>query len=96
MKCRPCFSRFSSRDDVGAQRDRMRQCRHAEAGRELVGHRRAAHLVATLEHQGLAPGAGQIGRGNQAVVAAADDDRTAHLIFPFSTARARRCGQARP
>ena len=75
-------------DDVGAQGSRVRERRNAEARCELVGHRRAADLVAPLEHQGLATRARKIGRGDQAVVAAADDDGTAHLIFPLRTASA--------
>ena len=40
-----------------------------------LGDRRAADVVAALEHQHRAPGAREVRRGDQAVVAAADDDR---------------------
>ena len=41
----------------------------------LLERARAAELVSPLEHQRPPAGPGQIGRGSQAVVAAADDDR---------------------
>ena len=50
------------RHDVGEDRE-------LEAGEHLLGHRRPAHQVPALEHQHLAPGAGQVGGGHQAVVA---------------------------
>ena len=46
----------------------------AIAGPDLFGDGAAAHQFAPLEHQHLAAGARQIGGGDQAVVAAADDD----------------------
>ena len=57
------------------QRHDVRADREAEAGEHLFGHRGAAEDVAALEHEHLPPGAGEIGRRCQAVVAAADDDR---------------------
>ena len=56
------------------QRDDVRADRELEAGKDLLGHRRAAEHVPPLEHQHLAPGAREIGGVDQAVVAAADDD----------------------
>ena len=54
--------------EVGAGRDRV-----ARPG--LLERARAADLVAALEHEHAAPGAGEVGGGGEAVVAGADDDR---------------------
>ena len=53
--------------EVGAGRDR-------EARPRLLERARAADLVAALEHEHAAPGAGEVGGGGQPVVARADDD----------------------
>jgi hypothetical protein len=45
-----------------------------DPGEGAGGHRRAARVVQPLQDQHGAPGPGQIGGGDQAVVAAADDD----------------------
>ena len=55
------------RDDVGADRE-------LEAREDLLGDRGAAEHVPPLEHEHLAPRAGEIGGVDEAVVAAADDD----------------------
>ncbi len=50
----------------------------AEAGMEFLGDRRAADLRPALEHRDLEAGHGEIGRGDKAVVTAADDDDVRH------------------
>ena len=47
---------------------------------KFVGDRRAADLRAAFEHQRLESCLGQIERGDQAVVAAADDDDVALAV----------------
>ena len=67
-------------DDLGAQQAHdVREDREAEAREELLGDGRAAEDVAPLEDERLHPGAGQVGGADQAVVAAADDDRVVAL-----------------
>ena len=62
-------------DDLGVeQADRVAGDRVAEAGMELLGHRRAADDAAPLQHRDLQAGAGEIEGADEAVVAAADDD----------------------
>src|SRR5213078_937433 len=58
-----------------------------EARKDLFGHRRAAHDAPALEHQHLLPGASQVGRVDQAVVAAAYDDDVVAGIHGFARAR---------
>ena len=62
------ISRAQQRERVGARRG-------AHAGPQLLGHARAADDVAALEDLHVEPGARQVGGGDQAVVAGADDDR---------------------
>ena len=63
-------------DDLGPQqRDDVRADGELEAGEHLLGDRGAAEHVPPLEHEHLPPGAREIGRVDEAVVAAADDDR---------------------
>ncbi len=63
-------------DDVGPQEaERVRERREPEARPELLGDRRAADQVASLEDERPQPGLGQVGAVGQAVVAATDDDR---------------------
>ena len=63
-------------DDLGPQQAHdVGEHRELEAREDLLGHRGAADQRAPLEHQRLAARARQVGRGDQAVVAAADDDR---------------------
>ncbi len=59
------------------QADQIGVARHAriELGEQPGRHGRAAELVPALEHQHRAAGACQQGRGDQRVVAAADDHR---------------------
>ncbi len=65
-------------DHLGVQqRDRVAGDGVAEAGVELLGHRRAADDVAALQHRHLQSGAGEIEGADQPVVAAADDDDVA-------------------
>ena len=52
----------------------MRDRRDAKARREFLGARGAADFAAGLQHQHLAAGFRQRGGGDEAVVAAADDD----------------------
>ena len=51
------------------------QTEKRKPGKHLLGDGRAAEHVTAFEHQHLAPGAREIRRRGQAVVAAADDDR---------------------
>ena len=53
--------------------------REAEAREDLLGDGGAAEDVALLEDEGLHPGAGEVGRADEAVVAATDDDRVVGL-----------------
>src|ERR1700738_4072562 len=46
---------------------------------KLIGHGGPAHLCAAFEHQRSVSGLGQIERGDQPVVAAANDDNVAPL-----------------
>ena len=55
--------------------------RHPEAGRDLAGHRGAAKPAGGLEQGHLVAGARQVGGADQAVVAAADDDRRAGITL---------------
>src|SRR5690606_32261990 len=61
----------------------------AEPREELLGHRRAADHPAALQHAHLEPGAGQVGRADQAVVAATDNEDVAirALVHPPSISR---------
>ena len=64
-----------SRHTCGAQhRQHIGAGRGAEAGRELLGDAGAADERTSLQHQRLEAGLGQVEGGDQAVVAAADDD----------------------
>ena len=58
-------------EDVGARADHVALL---VCERPLQG-RRAAEALAALEHEHRLPGAGEVGRGGQPVVAAADDHR---------------------
>jgi hypothetical protein len=79
---------FQVADHLGVeQRHRVRGDRVAEAGVELLGHRRASHHRPTLEHDHLESGRCQIGRTGEAVVAAPDDHRVGRA---FSHVRASR------
>ncbi len=53
----------------------VREHREREAGEDLLAHRRAADALAPLEHDDALAGAREIGGADEAVVAAADDDR---------------------
>ncbi len=67
---------FQVADDLRAQQaDHVGEFGEAIAGEDLLGDRRAADDVAALEDHHLLAGARQIGAGDQAVVAGADDDR---------------------
>ena len=74
----PVLLQLHVADDVGTQRSGgVRQRGAAEAGMKFFGDGGAAGLRAALEHQRLVSGLGQIERGDQSVVAAADDDDVA-------------------
>ena len=45
-----------------------------EAGPQFFGDRAAAEQLAALQHQHRAAGAGEVGGGDEAVMASADDD----------------------
>ncbi len=67
-------------DDLRAeQADDVREDREPEAREQLLRDGRAAEDVALLQDERLHPGAGQVGRADQAVVAATDDDRVVRL-----------------
>ena len=67
---------FEVADDLRAQQaDDVGELGEAIAGKDLLGHRRAADDVAAFQDHHLLAGARQIGAGDQAVVAGADDDR---------------------
>ena len=57
------------------QAQRVGERRELEPGHQLLGDRRAADEVALLEDQGAQPRLGEVAGVDQAVVAAADDDR---------------------
>ena len=77
---RPCFGQLEVADDLGPQQaDDVAEDREPEAREDLLGDRRAAEDVALLEDERLQPGAGEVGGADQAVVAAADDDRVVGL-----------------
>jgi hypothetical protein len=72
-------------DDLGEQQaDDIRRDGEPEPGHDLLGHRRAAEHVPTLEHDRPEPGPCQVRGAHEAVVAPADDDRVValgHLIL---------------
>ena len=62
-------------DDLRAeQADDVAEDGEAEAREDLLGDGRAAEHVALLEDERLQPGAGEIGRADETVVTATDDD----------------------
>ncbi len=62
---------------------RMGEGRGLEARVDLLGDRRAAHDGAPLENEGFPSGLGEVGRRDEAVVAAADhDDVGLHRLAP--------------
>ena len=74
---------FEVADDLGPQQaDDVRKLREPVAGEYLFGNGRAADDVAPLEHDDLLACPRQIRRSNQAVVAAADDDRIVMYCWP--------------
>ncbi len=67
-------------DDLRAQQAHdVREDAEAEAREDLLGERRAAEDLATLEDERPEATPGEIGRADEAVVAAADDDRVVAL-----------------
>ena len=78
------------RDEVGV----ARQARVDPRPRPL-GDRRAADVLAPLEHEHRAPGAGEIGGGDQRVVAAADDHGVVGDAAEYPSAPRRRAGARR-
>ena len=77
----PCFGELQFADDFGAEQahDIGEAHREPEAREQLLGDRGTAQDVALLEHERLHPGPCQVGRADQAVVTAADDDRVVPL-----------------
>ena len=72
----PNWRSSRSRDDPRVQDAHdVGEDRGAEAGRELLGHGGPAEDVAALQDQHLEPGLGEVAAADEAVVAAADDDR---------------------
>jgi len=68
-------------DDLGPEEaDDVGEDGELEAGEELLGDGRAADEVALLQNERLLAGAGQIGSGDQSVVAAADDDGVVGVV----------------
>ena len=77
----PVAVKLEVADDLGVEkRDGVGGDRIAEAGMECLGRRRAADLRAPLEHRDLEAGHGEIGGGDKAVVAGADDDDVRHQV----------------
>ena len=75
-------------DDVGTNgAGGVRQRGAAEAGMKFVGDGGAADLRPALEDERLESGFGEIEGGDQAVVAAADDDDVAPVGFVSSMVR---------
>src|SRR5258706_11494606 len=67
-------------DDLRAQQAyHVREDGEAKAGEHFLAHRRAAHALATLEDQHLAPGASELRSTGEPVVAAADNDGVVSL-----------------
>jgi hypothetical protein len=65
------------------QRHDVAEDAEAEAWEQLLGDRCAAEHGPLLDDEGLQAGAGEVGRADQAVVAAADDDRVVALGHPL-------------
>ena len=86
-------------DDLGAEEAvDVGRGRDLEPGPELLGDAGAAQQVAALEHQRLEAGPGRVGRRDEAVVPAADDDqivRARHARLPLGVCRVRSAA-ARP
>ncbi len=77
---------FEVADDLRAQQAHdVGILREAVPGEDLARAGGAADPVVAFENDDLLAGAGQVGRGDQAVVACADDDRVepggAHFLF---------------
>ncbi len=69
-------------DDVGANRSgSVRQRGATEAGMEFIGDGSAADLQSAFENERLESGFGEVERGDQPVVAAADHDDVARSEF---------------
>ena len=82
-----------ARDGRRQQRDEVGVARQARvhAGPRALGDGGAAGVLAPLEHEHGAPGAGEVGGGDEAVVAAADD----HGIVARHGGGPRYCGHGR-
>ena len=81
---RPWRGSSSSRMISGRSSEHdVREDREPEAREQLLGDGRAAQDVALLEDERLHPGPGQVRGADQAVVAAADDDRVVALGQPL-------------
>jgi hypothetical protein len=86
----PVLGELQLLDHLGPQQGQgVGEGREPEAGAQLLGDRGAADQVALFEDEGPEPALGQVGAVDQAVVAAADDDRVVsvgHGWVPFSMA----------
>ncbi len=80
-------------DDVRPEEaEGVRERREPEARSELLGDRRPADDVAPLEDERPQAGLGEVGPVDEAVVAAADDDR---VVAPVARRGRLRCGRLR-
>jgi hypothetical protein len=71
-------------DDLGPeQADHIGGHAEPEPGEDLLGHRSSAQHVPALQDERLQAGSRQVGRGDQAVVAAPDDDGVVRLGHRF-------------
>ena len=74
------FRELEIADDLGTeQADDVAEDREPEAWEDLLGDGGTAEDVAPLQDQCLHPGTGEVGRADEAVVAATDDDRVVRL-----------------
>jgi hypothetical protein len=77
------FRELQVANDLGAQQGHdVREDAEAEAREQLLGDGRAAQDLALFEDESLQSGASEVCRADQAVVAAADDDRVVALRHP--------------
>jgi hypothetical protein len=77
-------------DDLRAeQRDDIRADGKLEPGKDLFGDRRTTEHMAPLEDEHLAPRTGEVGRGGQPVVAAADHDDVVVPCHEHDSSRSR-------
>ena len=79
----PVLRQAELADDLGAEQAHdIAGDREAEARHDLLGDGRATEHVAAFEHHDPASRAGQVGRGDEPVVPAPDDDRVVPAAHP--------------